>query len=232
MKTLVQMKCPSCGANLEVEEDREFVFCQYCGTKILINDENKFTYRHIDDAEIKRAETEQYVRLKQLEMEEKKRIDNKNATKTKIVISLILLTVGILMITLSSLAGSASGDSNSGFGMVAMIGFFPIMGAAYIWLFSAKKEDEDDDLGDKVKVPSSITDYEKKSYMAIESMFISAGFKNIKCVPLNDLSVGILKKPGMVESITINGHKITSGGRKFSPDAMVVISYHSIPGRF
>lgn len=232
MKTLIRLNCPSCGASLEVKEDREFIFCQYCGTKILINDENKFTYRYIDDAEIKRAETDQYIRLKQLEMEEKKIIDNKKAIKTKIIISLILLTVGIVIIALGSLAGSASGDSNSGFYTVAMIGFFPVMGAAFIWLLSVKKDDEDGDLGDKVKVPSSIDDYERKSYMAIESMFISAGFKNIKCVPLNDLSFGILKKPGMVESITINGHEITSGGGKFSPDAMVVISYHSIPGRF
>ncbi|MBQ8572352.1 MAG: zinc ribbon domain-containing protein [Ruminococcus sp.] len=31
---LVTMKCPSCGANLEIDNTREFMFCQYCGTKI------------------------------------------------------------------------------------------------------------------------------------------------------------------------------------------------------
>lgn len=62
-------------------------------------------------------------------------------------------------------------------------------------------------------------------------MFSSAGFTNIQCVPLNDLTTGLLKKPHMVESNTINGQKINSGERKFSPDASVVISYHSFSRR-
>lgn len=32
---LITMKCPSCGSNLEVDATREFMFCQYCGTKIM-----------------------------------------------------------------------------------------------------------------------------------------------------------------------------------------------------
>lgn len=48
-----------------------------------------------------------------------------------------------------------------------------------------------------------------------------------KCVPLNDLAVGLLKKPGMVESIMINGQSVSYVRRKFSPNAAVVISYHS-----
>lgn len=31
---MVVLKCPSCGANLELDETREFAFCTYCGTKI------------------------------------------------------------------------------------------------------------------------------------------------------------------------------------------------------
>ena len=38
-----------------------------------------------------------------------------------------------------------------------------------------------------------------------------------KTIPLNDLTVGLLKKPGMAESITINGQSVTTGGRKFLP---------------
>lgn len=32
---LVTMKCPSCAADLEIDNAREFMFCQYCGTKIV-----------------------------------------------------------------------------------------------------------------------------------------------------------------------------------------------------
>jgi len=32
----VALKCPNCSGNLELEDSREFGFCQYCGTKIMI----------------------------------------------------------------------------------------------------------------------------------------------------------------------------------------------------
>ena len=114
---------------------------------------------------------------------------------------------------------------------MSMVGFFPLMGAGFIWLMSNDKEDDDDDFGDKIRVPSGVDGYEKKSYVAIESILRGAGFTNISCIPLNDLSLGLLKKPNMVESITINGKEIDSGGKKFAPDAKVVISYHSIANR-
>lgn len=98
----------------------------------------------------------------------------------------------------------------------------PFIGGLY------KEGDENDvDFGDKVKIPSGISDYKKKSYVAIEALFRSVGFTNIRCVPLNDLRTGLLKKPDTVRSITINGKVITSGGKEFSPDAPIVIYYHS-----
>ncbi|EAE2458034.1 zinc ribbon domain-containing protein [Enterococcus faecalis] len=226
----VSVKCPECGAALNIEEGREQIFCSYCGTKIMVHNDNEHIYRHIDEAGIKQAETERIVKMKQMELAEKKRLVSEKMTKTKIKISLILAVVGILMMSLGYLAGSATGDSDSGFYMISMIGFFPLMGAAYIWLFSKDKEDEDD-FEDKAKVPSSISDYQSKNYSAIEAMLSSAGFTNIKCVPLNDLSTGWIKKPDTVESITINGHEVTSGGRKFPRDSAVVISYHSFSRR-
>lgn len=32
---MVALKCPSCGAACEIDENREFAFCQYCGTKMI-----------------------------------------------------------------------------------------------------------------------------------------------------------------------------------------------------
>lgn len=31
---LVELKCKSCGANLEISDEREFFFCEYCGAKL------------------------------------------------------------------------------------------------------------------------------------------------------------------------------------------------------
>lgn len=37
MKTIA-LKCPNCNADIELDQDREFGFCNYCGTKIMIAD--------------------------------------------------------------------------------------------------------------------------------------------------------------------------------------------------
>ena len=114
--------------------------------------------------------------------------------------------------------------SSSGF---IMVGLFCLIAIMYIWLFNKNKDSDELDTGDKVRVPFAISDFESKNYSAGEAVFQSAGFTNIKSVPLNDLRLGLLKKPGMVESVTINGHSITCGGKKFLPNAPVEISYHS-----
>lgn len=34
------LTCPNCGATLEASSDRERMFCEYCGTKILLKDDS------------------------------------------------------------------------------------------------------------------------------------------------------------------------------------------------
>lgn len=36
---LVNLNCPNCGGKTEFDENKEFGFCQHCGTKMMINDE-------------------------------------------------------------------------------------------------------------------------------------------------------------------------------------------------
>lgn len=222
----ISVKCPDCGASLDIEEGRTQFFCTYCGAKVLVNNENEFVYRHIDEAGIKQAETDRIIKLKQMEIAEKKRASAEKTKVLKIIISLILAVVGIVIMVVGCLLGEDTGPTVL---LSFFCGSFLLLGVLCIWTYSEDKED--DDYGDKVKVPSYISEYEKKSYAAIEAILRSAGFTNIRCVPLNDLTTGILKKPDMVDSITINGHEITSGGKKYSPDASVVISYHSFSGR-
>jgi len=224
------VKCPDCGASLPIEEGRKQMFCTYCGSKIIITNENEYIYRHIDEAGIKQAETERIVKMRQLDLAEKKRIASEKTKKVKIISSLLLAAIGILLMVIGGLAGSASGDPDSGYYTMSMIGFLLLMGAGYIWLFSKNKDDDDDDFDGKIRIPESVVNCESKNYSAIEAVFRSAGFTNISCVPLNDLTLGLLKKPGMVESVTINGKNAVSG-KKVMPNASVIISYHSFAGR-
>ena len=48
---LVNTNCPNCGANLEVDTERGYCFCEYCGSKILIDDDDNEIHIHADNAE-------------------------------------------------------------------------------------------------------------------------------------------------------------------------------------
>jgi len=38
---IVTLKCPECEAVLEIDKEKDFCFCQYCGAKIILDDEKK-----------------------------------------------------------------------------------------------------------------------------------------------------------------------------------------------
>lgn len=226
---MISLKCPECGAVLSAEEDRNQMFCSYCGAKIIITNENEHIYRHIDEgqikeaeAQIKKAEVEQSIQLKRLDIIERKQAASEKAKKIKTIIQIIMGIVGIV------LEFAFFRGMDEAFGVV---GLLLLVGVSWMWIASIPGDNKEDDIDfdDKVKVPSSISGYENKNYSTIEALFISAGFTNVKCVPLGDLTVGLFKKAGAVEAISINGKEITSGGKKYPPDAFVVITYHSFP---
>ena len=216
---LIRAQCPNCGASLNIEEDCKEVCCEYCGSKVLLHNEN--------EASVKQAETDRIVRMKQMELADRKYADALKTKALKIKLSLIFAIAGVMMILIGFAAGHASGDSNSWLFILAIMGIFSLCAAGFLWI-SILKDEEDLNSEDKARVPSSVSDFAKKDYSAIAAMFESAGFTNVRCVPLNDLAIGLLKRPGMVESITVNGETVTSGGKGFPKNAPVVISYHSM----
>lgn len=90
---LISLKCPECKADLNIEEGRKTCYCQYCGTKILIDDNSStYTYRKIDEARIKEAEVDKAIRLKELEIEQMKLQNDATANhKSK----KIMMTIGV-----------------------------------------------------------------------------------------------------------------------------------------
>ena len=118
----VAVKCPSCGADLPMEEGRTEMFCAYCGAKIIMTNENEHIYHNIDEAAIKKAETERIVQLKKLEIMEKRRAAREKRHKFKMALSLILGVIGLLSVVVASV----SGDGDAPGAMVGMI-CFPIL---------------------------------------------------------------------------------------------------------
>ena len=93
----VTFVCPNCNGalDLDLKEGITSVFCPYCGQKFLIDDEAT-VYSYRDEARIREAEVEKLIRLKELEIEEKKRIAAEKARKVKIIISIILGVIALI----------------------------------------------------------------------------------------------------------------------------------------
>lgn len=124
---IISLKCPECSASLSVEEDRDQLFCQYCGAKIVLQNENERIYRRIDEADVKRSETERLIRLKELEMEATKRENEKASKRLKVKISLALVVAGVVMAIFGNFLGEASGNPDSSFYAMSVIGIMLLM---------------------------------------------------------------------------------------------------------
>ena len=127
---IYSVKCPECNASLPIEEGRTQMFCSYCGSKIIVNNENEYIYRHIDEAELTQAETDRLVELKRLDMEEKQREKDEARRKNKVVLSIILGVVGVVCM------GIAYIGDEFGFFMPGLICLTILL---YMWVFDSGK---------------------------------------------------------------------------------------------
>ena len=214
---ITSVKCPECGAALQIENGREQIFCSYCGAKILITNENEYIIRHVDDAGVKKAETERIIEMKKLEIIEKNRVANEKKKKTKIKIMAILAILAMIFLSI----GGSDKDNEA----YETISGFLILAIPCVWFINRDRDESG--FGDKIRFPHSLKEYNTKSYLFVESILKSVGFTNIKTVALNDLTIGILKRPDTVESININGKMPIFAFKKYHTNAAIVISYHS-----
>ncbi len=129
MKTIV-IKCPDCGASLNIEDGRKTCYCQWCGAKVMIDDEiDKHVY--VDEARIKEAEVKEKIRLKELEIEVDKRNEEKKSKAFKIKLSGILAIVGVLLLVIANLISSDN--------FLWWIGYMCLLSIACIWVFGSNK---------------------------------------------------------------------------------------------
>ena len=88
------VKCPSCGGELTVkDENRDFMFCEYCGTKVRLDDYRE-THRFVDEARIQESKDTKELELKKMEQERwRAEEDKKNGIK-----GLIVGAIGLIVI--------------------------------------------------------------------------------------------------------------------------------------
>ena len=68
---VIEARCPGCGAMVQFDPGQKRATCNYCGSSVAVEDAEEHVTRNIDEADLKRAETEQLIRLKELELRER-----------------------------------------------------------------------------------------------------------------------------------------------------------------
>ena len=95
----VQMKCPNCGADLEVENGLDSFYCKYCGTKIILSGQSSAAYFTKTASQIVNRLLDQ----REAAREEKRRIEeqnNKDAMKVLIGIAVFIVAMFAVAIVL------------------------------------------------------------------------------------------------------------------------------------
>jgi len=208
-------QCPNCTASLTFDDNREFGFCQYCGTKIMLDD-YRTIHRYVDEARIKEAETERIIRMRELELEEKEYERGRKGRKLAYIIALAFVLFGVLLGAIFPTMGLF------GVGIGGWIALFAFMSG------DEKKKKVQEARYSRmgmIKLTEKVVDYEKQNYRSIEAAFSALGFINITTVNLHDLKAGIIKKSEAVEEVTIDGEE-PNYGDWYSPNARVIITYH------
>lgn len=224
---LISVKCPDCGQTLSIEENRTQAFCTYCGAKVLISNENEYVFRQIDEADIKKVETERIIRMRELEIAEKNSSLRKVLTIIWLIVTLVLLVIAVILML------SPGNDDMPGWAGGFLFLFYacaPIIGGSGYLVFKWLPEKENEKIIEKqggIRFPGELAPFSDKKYFPVEDTLRSAGFTNVTCVNLHDLNMfTALVSSDKIDKITINGKAITSGGKIYMPDVPIVITYH------
>lgn len=97
---LIPMTCPNCKASIEIDGTKDFCFCTYCGTKILVNDDSTRTininhhYTETDEAKIEEIKSKERIHARELWSKD----SYKKSANRSFIIMAIFCVVGFLVL--------------------------------------------------------------------------------------------------------------------------------------
>lgn len=96
---LISLTCPNCNANLDdIDSSRPFCYCQYCGTKIALDDGTIRKETHIyDEAKIKETESSERVKMREMDLEREHSKQMNAIFKYVLIFAAVLFVVGIVL---------------------------------------------------------------------------------------------------------------------------------------
>lgn len=127
----VEIKCPGCGAMVRFDEGQKRAFCSYCGSPIAVENSSEFITRNIDEADLKRAEADQLIRLKELELQERRERKTEGREKVMGIASVPLVIILLIAFAVGAAEPSGSPLSDSAYSM----GSICLLILGWGWLF-------------------------------------------------------------------------------------------------
>lgn len=107
---LQSFNCPNCQAPLEPVKDARYMFCQYCGTRIVIDDieyyrEDSKTQREKirADKEVRKVEAKHQA---EVEKEREKRLKSESEDKTTLIMLALAFGMIILLLAMGFIASA------------------------------------------------------------------------------------------------------------------------------
>ena len=96
---LISLTCPNGNANLDdIDPSRPFCYCQYCGTKIALDDGTIRKETHIyDEAKIKETESSERVKMREMDLEREHSKQMNEILKYVLIFAAVLFVVGIIL---------------------------------------------------------------------------------------------------------------------------------------
>lgn len=96
---LISLTCPNCNANLDdIDPSRPFCYCQYCGTKIALDDGTiRKETRIYDEAKIKETESSERVKMREMDIEREHSKQMNEILKYVLIFAAVLFVVGIVL---------------------------------------------------------------------------------------------------------------------------------------
>ena len=208
--------CPSCGASLSFDDNnKDFGFCQYCGTKIMLDD-YRSTHRIVDEARIQEAENERIIRMREMDIEEKEEAHYRKGRNIAFSVAGGVAVIGAIC------ALFAPTFAMFAFAIAGWIALFTVINGDDRKKKMAERRKANSGM---IKLTSNAATYDKKDFRSVQAAYQSLGFTNIQLINLRDLRTGLLKKPGTVETVTINGESPHTD-EWYYPNAHIAITYH------
>lgn len=194
---LRKFTCPNCGGTLDINlDDKEYIFCPYCGDKFFIENGRK-EYTINQNIIVKKD-------IKHQSSHTRHTIDEAAVIRAKT---------------------AAREQSHALIFFVACLAFLLLMMGFFSFSEESDNRAAQRAIASGKISAGSHGDYEGEHYEAVVEQLEALGFENISCVDLDDSGV-LFWRSEKVESISIGGNTTFDKNDYFPPDERVIVKYH------